>query len=960
MLERGSVWRRWDLHVHTPGTAMEDRFGTWDEYLAAIEASRDVCALGVTDYLLLDNYEKVRAHREGGRLKNIAFILPNIEFRLAPPTDKDTPVNIHLLVSPDDPNHVAEINNALARLHWHYNSRVYSCTPPQLMALGRAVDHTLIDNTAALKKGVEQFKIDFSKFREWYHQENWLQEHSIVAVSGNKDGLSGFLTDGGWAAMREEITRFSDVIFSGRLGETNFWLGRNQPDENVDFMKKLGGPKPCIHGSDAHSIQTLFRPDNDRFCWIKADTNFQGLKQILLEPGERVHIGPTPPMYHDRARVLDKVTLNNGGEWFEATPIPLNSGLVSIIGQKGSGKSALAELIAFAAGSWEPSEASFIQRAGSFLDDLVVKLEWADGSSTSARLGGELPSMGSARFLSQRFVEKLCAGDQLSDDLVREIEGVIFDALDPTETLNASNFQELRNIRTESLRDNGNRLRDEISQLIRDDITLRFSLSKIPEKLERKKKLAEEADGLTKQVPKPSTEEEAKTQAALQAARTKLGEIQNTIGGMKQQRQRLIDIRAKAQGIAREIGRYKDDVVTLLNSALIAEPDQDLFTPKFIGSYEAVLKRRDDELVAAIAKLEGDATKPADGTINALQALIAELTKKESSDKARQDRVKAIQTRLAAISVEITRLDAEIAQQDSIKQELMSARDRRLGVYKAFFRNLGLEQAALELLYQPVHDKLADREHEQDLQFSIRWEADLDDWLGRGGMLLDQRRTLPYGSMEGIAKEARRLLLPAWASGDVDEIQRAHEQFMVGFRDPKLPSTGYLRTGSTLADLLGWLYDVDHVQLNYGLRYRGTDLEKLSPGTKGIVLLILYLGLDERDTRPLIVDQPDENLDNESIFALLTAYFRSAKKRRQIILITHNPNLVVNGDSEQVIIASADIQESGLPRISYSSNALEHTSPDGTGIRERTCRILEGGTDAFVRRERRYAIGAQL
>ncbi|RUU12964.1 hypothetical protein EOD23_05965 [Mesorhizobium sp. USDA-HM6] len=156
MLERRSVWCRWDLHVHTPGTAMEDRFGAWDEYLAAVEASRDVCALGVTDYLLLDNYEKVRALREGGRLKNIAFILPNIEFRLAPPTDKDTPVNIHLLVSPDDPNHVAEINNALARLHWHYNSRLYSCTPPQLMALGRAVDHTLTDNTAALKKGLDE------------------------------------------------------------------------------------------------------------------------------------------------------------------------------------------------------------------------------------------------------------------------------------------------------------------------------------------------------------------------------------------------------------------------------------------------------------------------------------------------------------------------------------------------------------------------------------------------------------------------------------------------------------------------------------------------------------------------------------------------------------------------------------------------------------------------------------
>src|SRR6185295_3642743 len=113
----------------------------------------------------------------------------------------------------------------------------------------------------------------------------------------------------------------------------------------------------------------------------------------------------------------------------------------------------------------------------------------------------------------------------------------------------------------------------------------------------------------------------------------------------------------------------------------------------------------------------------------------------------------------------------------------------------------------------------------------------------------------------------------------------------------------------------------------------------------GIVLLILYLGMDTGDTRPLIVDQPDENLDNESIYALLTAYFKIAKNRRQIILITHNPNLVVNGDSEQVIVATATRREDGFPHIAYSSGALENTKPDGTGIREQVCRILEGGTD---------------
>src|SRR5207248_605331 len=129
---------------------------------------------------------------------------------------------------------------------------------------------------------------------DWYKAEHWLRQNSVVAVAAGVDGLSGFRRDGAWAALRDEITRFSQILFSGRPGEREFWLGEGN-DEDRETGRRLGGPRPCIHGSDAHSIADLFRPEQDRFCWIKADPTFEGLRQILFEPADRVHIGPTPP-----------------------------------------------------------------------------------------------------------------------------------------------------------------------------------------------------------------------------------------------------------------------------------------------------------------------------------------------------------------------------------------------------------------------------------------------------------------------------------------------------------------------------------------------------------------------------------------------------------------------------------------------------------------------------------------
>lgn len=140
--------------------------------------------------------------------------------------------------------------------------------------------------------------------------------------------------------------------------------------------------------------------------------------------------------------------------------------------------------------------------------------------------------------------------------------------------------------------------------------------------------------------------------------------------------------------------------------------------------------------------------------------------------------------------------------------------------------------------------------------------------------------------------------------------------------------------------------------MRYSVDYDGTEIRSLSPGTRGIVLLLLYLALDDADDRPLIIDQPEENLDPKSIYDELVGLFLAAKAKRQVIMVTHNANLVINTDADQIIIAGAGPRDDGgLPGISYLSGGLEDAD-----IREAVCDILEGGEHAFRERARRLRV----
>ena len=153
---------------------------------------------------------------------------------------------------------------------------------------------------------------------------------------------------------------------------------------------------------------------------------------------------------------------------------------------------------------------------------------------------------------------------------------------------------------------------------------------------------------------------------------------------------------------------------------------------------------------------------------------------------------------------------------------------------------------------------------------------------------------------------------------------------------------------NNVKELYDYLFSLDYLSARYELRLGGKNLNELSPGEKGLSLLIFYLQLDRNDT-PLIIDQPEDNLDNDSIFAVLAKCIRDAKKNRQVILVTHNPNLAVGADAEQIIYVK--LEKANNYKFSYEFGSIENPQ-----LNSRIVDVLEGSQPAFVKRRLKYEI----
>lgn len=982
-LNSGSRWHRWEPHIHAPGTLFNNQFkgpNAWHDYLTRLEqATPPLRAIAVTDYYCTDTYQHVcQEMKQNGRLPQVALVFPNVELRLDVATVKERWTNIHLLVSPEDPDHVTEIDRFLSRLRFPAFEDNFACTRADLIKLGRKSKPELSDEIAAFRHGASQFKVNFQQLRDEFGKSDWAQKNILIAVAGAEaDGTSG-IRNAADTTLRQEIEKFAHIIFASSPAQRDFWLGRKAGAGTDVLQERYGGCKPCLHGSDAHDHGTIANPNGDRFSWIKGDLTFDALRQACIDPAGRAYVGAHPPFRATPARVISTVELN-GADWAQTPKLALNPGLVAIIGARGSGKTALADAIAAGcdATSGRLSNASFIVRAREHLDGVSVRLTWETGDPSERSLLDENPDPSlypRARYLSQKFVEELCSADGLKDELLNEIERVIFEAHRTLERDGATDFRELLELRTTVLRDNRARDEEAIARLSDEIGVEREKQSQIAglksQITQRESSLAGYIKGRDALVTTGSSERVARLNALTEAA----DYVRTQIRLWSQQSQTLRSLQSDVSDF--RTNRAPMALRTSKKTFAGAELDEkawDAFRQTYAGDVDGTLAERlqkADQQVAAWRgkELPRKATDQepyvADDadlkklSLGELEAEIGRIQRLINIDTDTANRLRSITTKIGDENAALKRLRDALADCEGAAERAKQLAEDREKAYLRVFESIVAEEQVLHELYRPLMDRLAQTSGTlRKLSFSVSRHADVHRWATEGERLFDKRRNGPFKGVGTLETWAESLLRPAWETGDPTAVAAAMTKFREEHQTELLELSEVPRSQqsdyrSWLRRFAKWLYGTNHIEIRYSIDYENVDIRKLSPGTRGIVLLLLYLALDDADDRPLIIDQPEENLDPKSIFDELVDLFVAAKNTRQVIMVTHNANLVVNTDADQVIVAFSSTHTPGkLPPIRYLSGGLESAE-----MRKHVCNILEGGEPAFKERARRLRV----
>ena len=953
----GSVWQRWDPHIHAPGTLLNDQFGgDWPGFFAAIQNARpEPVALGITDYFTLRAYKAFLANRPAGGCSSVELVFPNVELRLSLQTKDGGGVNLHLLVSPNEKDHVARMEEALANLSFSSRGNPYPCTDEGLKRLGRAHrnDPTLADD-AALSVGANQFKVDLTELRNLIQKSDWLRENVIVGVAAGKDGLSGLAPDASFKAQREELGRFAQFVFSGLASDRTYWLGGNSA-----FKAEGQSPKPCLHGCDAHQVPRVLAPERDRRLWIRGEPTFEALRQTLVEPERRVFIGPVPPPGAQSDEAIGSLYVEPA-PWLKSPDLLFNPGLVTIIGAKGSGKTALADLLALATGADEddPGPASFLAKARPLLGNLRAEARWNDGTvqvgSVASRAVEPFPRV---LYLSQQFVERLSAPAALTEPLVEEIERVVFGAIPNEDRLETGTFGELRDLVLEGPRSSREFEQSAIVGLTRIVGVEQASHRSLPGLRKALTEATRARDGLEKEIAAIRLKATAETIKAHQASVAAVQTLTDAIAKAERQAVAINEVAAEASRIASTAAtqltalkeRYpsllSDEVWDLLRPEPSATGQTRLIELAASARDQAVWLRQTGKV-----RPKGATGVPAE-TPEGLTASVAardKLTAELGLDQAIAKRRLEMEKRLTLLKTNEGKAGTAVKKAEGAAARVKEAQRERLAGYEQVFSTLVAEQKALMDIYSPLSARVARDSRLSKLTVVVNRVADLEAWSTRGEELFDLRKP-PFSGRGDLAKEASLLLAKAWTTGTSEEVRAAMQAFTDKHAAQALEA---MAQGVTPLDVGAWLFSTDHISVRYGIEYEGVQIARLSPGTRGVVLLTLYLALDEWDIRPLLIDQPEENLDPSSIYDDLVPFFREAANRRQIIMVTHNANLVVNTDSDQVIVASAVRPDpSSLPNVSYDAGGLEDAS-----IRAAICRLLEGGEQAFRKRGIRYGL----
>lgn len=1039
---RGSEWRRWDLHIHTKGTNKNDQFKSEDfekfcRVLFRKAINNDIAAIGVTDYFSIDNYKNVKDYvrniddetnfteDEKRQIKNI-LILPNVELRMLPVTDSGRLVNIHFIFNPEEDFINYLDNNFFSKL----KCGNYLMNRQGIIEYGKSLlgNGQELGDDVAYKEGVNKFHLEISQIKEVLKDKQIADNAVVVVCNSKNDGASAFQEHydlfegepGSLDGIRRSIYHISDMIFSSNEGDRKYFLGQKS-DNPTKVKEKCGSLKPCIHGSDAHTEDKLFAPDNDRYCWIKADLTFDGLKQLRCEPEDRVYIGKEPPLLErvasNKTKYIESLTIRkkagyNGknGIWFDGVNLELNKELVAIIGNKGNGKSALSDIIGLLGNTHNAGDKqnnlSFLTtkkfKKKGYAENFEANLVWSDGSGVDEGicLADETDKNApeKVRYLPQNYFERL-TNDLEAEGFDSTLKSVIFAHIPEQDRLGCGSFDELIEKKTQVIDSDLSAIRNDVNSISESIIKLEEKkhpdyLNKINGQIkEKEKELKSHMTNKPEEVADPSKDHSSETKA-------KISKAYKNIEQLNKQNVELAEKIEEAKQRLNTATRNKEEAKQLtdkisqleLSLTNFKQENGDVFS-KFKLNIDEIIKVSFDK--KAINEKLKEINKELDdleGKLRSKKDIDVDQSIKNDVDRKKVYQISFV-ARQEIIQQEIKRKTDELSKPEKeyqIYKEKLEQWERRKKDIE------GDNSKVDSLKYLKSEKEYIERKLDNDLSKKRKDRLDksleifnkqreiiniyntlkksIDSAISQGGefaskfnMMIDVSFKLDDGFVDNFLGYINKTKKGTFQNADTGTVSAMLDSINLSEEDGVRQLLGTLirwleedeRNESDIQkrnisdqvnkvkEFYDFLFSLEYLTPNYDLKQDGKSLDQLSPGEKGAVLLVFYLMIDKEDI-PLIVDQPEDNLDNKSVFEVLTHFIRIAKKRRQIIMVTHNPNLAVGADAEQIIYTSLD-KTDGKNRFSVECGSIENAN-----INKRIVDILEGTKPAFDKRKLRY------
>lgn len=908
----GSVWSKWDLHVHTPSTKMSNGYNpdgsdVWDKFCKSIEES-DVEVFGITDYFSAENFFTFidRFKTKYPNSKKIFFL--NIELRLEVSVNRNAEeVNLHIIFS--DKVEKSKIDSFLSKLNTNINvgGAVLSCK-----------DLTTTHH-------FQSAGIDYKTLKALLKEVFGDDECYLIIAASNNAGLRPDNNSPRKLNITDEIDKLCDGFFGGQQN-IDYYLDENRYEED-----EIAEQKPVVTGCDAHSFEDLDNWLGKRFIelndqnieiitkdvlWIKAEKTFEGLKQIIFEPKDRVYIGENNPYKSFDKVFFSKVEID-GSQNF---PIPnvkleINRELVAIIGGRGSGKSALLECIAMLNENHVKMDSNgkpklieyYRQNIDGPQSNFQIKIKLIDKNGSDTEFSKniddhtnyELPFL----YIGQEQLNGIATNDKELTEKVCELVG-IEDTSESELFLIQSSNEALNNINT---------FESEL-KTIKDKYEDYTDQKEFQEWLEEKRiKKQEQFERLTSQT----------TQTILKniTGITDKGLKLNTLKVKLEQTQQNLNTLA----INNDINELNEVIKSLFPESDVEKIPSISITEVNDGIVK-VLRKYDTYRAELLTKYNENKTALINSGIKEDVATLiksAESLQKEIT-LIEQDKIAFARSQVSLQSEIITR--NEIL--DKLSEFLNTKKDSLTSSFVEF------KQSRDD---SPENDKNLFKDLLEGIE--IKGELNFNQEVFLNYVLEECLNRRRCNTLQGV----KELII---GEGENRDITWEDVVTWIKTRLSVLRDTGYFNTHGyeTLIWTVFTQWDL-FLTVKASVELDGIPTHKLSIGQRGTLLLKIYLATSNAK-EICIIDQPEDNLDNKFIMHKLVPLLRKIKKNRQVIISTHNANLVVNTDAEQIIVAMLDSE----PK-KYITGGIENPTINNA-IKD----ILEGGEDAFKKRKEKYYI----